>query len=293
LDIPALYAFVTVAEHRSFSLAAEQIHLTQPAISKRITALESELGTRLFDRIARQTTLTETGKALLPRARQILEGIEECRRSVTNLSGRTSGRLTIGTSHHIGLHRLPPLLRSYVDHYPEVDLDIRFLDSEAGMEAVAHGELELAIITLPTNAPSELISHPIWDDPLAFIAAHDHPLTQKHRIAPQLLAKHDAILPSEGTYTRQIVEAEFAPLKIEPHVTMATNYLETIKMLVSVGLGWSVLPQSMVDEEVAVFKVSGIRLKRTLGLVEHPQRTLSNAAAALKALLLEEQSNVV
>ncbi|OOZ40811.1 LysR family transcriptional regulator [Solemya pervernicosa gill symbiont] len=287
MDIPALNAFVTVAESGSFSLAAELIHLTQPAISKRITALESELNCRLFDRISRQTTLTEAGAALLPRARQILEQIEDSKRTLTNLSGTIGGQLTIGTSHHIGLHRLPPILRSYVDRYPQVDLDIRFLDSEAGMQAVLHGELELGLITLPTESPAGLITHTIWEDPLAFIAAHDHPLTKLSAITASSLANYDTILPSEGTYTRQIIEAKFAPLGITPRVSMATNYLETIKMLVSVGLGWSVLPRSMVDEEVSVLNVEGIELKRILGLVQHPQRTLSNAASALKQLLLE------
>ena len=113
MDTNSLRTFITTAELESFSLAAEQLYLTQPAISKRIAALEEELGAKLFDRIGRHVSLTEAGRTLLQRARIILQEVEDSRRLISNLSGTVSGRLSIGTSHHIGLHRLPPVLRRY------------------------------------------------------------------------------------------------------------------------------------------------------------------------------------
>ena len=113
LELSNLQTFVTVAETGSFSQTSEQLFLTQPAISKRIAALEKELGTRLFDRIGRHVDLTEAGTALLPRARQILMQVEDSRRAISNLTGQITGKLSIGTSHHIGLHRLPPILRQF------------------------------------------------------------------------------------------------------------------------------------------------------------------------------------
>ena len=156
MDIDSLQAFIAVAENQSFSLAAEHLYLTQPAISKRIAALESELDTRLFDRIGRKVELTESGNALLPRARNILLDVEDSRRAISNLSGKITGKLSIGTSHHIGLHRLPPVLRSFTKKYPEVELDLHFMDSEEACQAVAHGDLELGIVTLPLNTPDDL-----------------------------------------------------------------------------------------------------------------------------------------
>ena len=125
MDIAALKAFIAVAENSSFSLAAEQLFLTQPAISKRVSALENELEVRLFDRIGRGVSLTEAGQALLPRARGILLDLEDSVRALSNLSGEVHGTLRFGTSHHIGLHRLPPVLKKFVHVYPEVRLDIR------------------------------------------------------------------------------------------------------------------------------------------------------------------------
>ena len=96
MDINNLKTFVSVAETRSFSLASENLFLTQPAISKRIAALESELATALFDRIGRQITLTEAGRALLPRARKILDELEDSRRAIRNLSGNRSEERRVG-----------------------------------------------------------------------------------------------------------------------------------------------------------------------------------------------------
>lgn len=280
MEIPELQAFLAVAEQRTFSSAATQLFLTQPAVSKRVAALEEELGARLFDRIGRRVSLTEAGRVLLPRAQLIIDAIEDSRRTLANLSGEISGRLRIGTSHHIGLHRLPPVLRAFTRAHPDVDLDIRFLDSEEGIEGVRHGDLELAVVTLPPQRPHDLEIRQIWHDPLCVVAADDHPLTQKKRLEPAHLAQHPAILPAEGTYTRDIVAATFREQNLPLKTAMATNYLETIKMLVSIGLGWSILPQTLLEPGLRALKVRGLNLSRDLGLVTHPRRTLSNAALA-------------
>lgn len=281
MDIANLQAFVAVAESGSFSHASERLYLTQPAISKRIAQLESELATRLFDRLGRTTRLTESGQALLPRARHILLEVEDSRRVISNLSGMVAGRLSIGTSHHIGLHRLPPVLRTFSAEFPNVELDLHFMDSEEACRAVLHGDLELGIVTLPLETPPELMSQLIWPDPLDFIIDLDHPLADRKEVSAAELCEHSAILPTTGTYTREIIEQAFKPLDLSIPIRMGTNYLETIKMMVSVGLGWSVLPRSMLSDELVVVKVKGMQLTRQLGSVWHGGRTLSNAASAM------------
>ena len=288
MDIPNLQAFVAVAEHASFSAAAERLFLTQPAVSKRITALEQELGSPLFDRIGRQVTLTEAGRALLPRARHILEAVEDSRRALSNLSERVEGPLSFGTSHHVGLHHLPPLLRAFAARYPAVDLDIRFLDSEEACQAVLHGDLELAVVTLPEPAPANLATRVLWDDPLAVVVGRDHPLAARKRVSLEALAASPAVLPGQGTFTRALVEAAFTERGLHPVVKLSTNYLETIKMLVSVGLGWSVLPRTLVDGDTVMLRVPELMLKRHLGMVHHSARTLSNAGQAMLRLLEEQ-----
>jgi len=285
MDIPNLTAFVEVAETGSFSTASEHLYLTQPAISKRISALESELDIHLFDRIGRKVILTEAGNALLTRAHSILQQIDDSKRAIQNLSGHIAGKLSIGTSHHIGLHRLPPVLRAFTHAYPEVELDLHFMDSEEACQAIEHGELELGIVTLPLDPAKTLKTYEVWPDPLDIVVNQSHPLISLDKITPKQLASYSAILPTRGTYTRQIFEHTMRKHKLELKVGLSTNYLETIKMMVSVGLGWSVLPRSMLNKELKTLKIDGIKFERKLGIVWHSGHTLSNAAKAMSTML--------
>ncbi|HEY0974073.1 MAG TPA: LysR family transcriptional regulator [Solimonas sp.] len=285
MDTQFLAAFVEVAETGSFTQAAERLHLSQPAISKRITALEDQVGQSLFDRVGRTVTLTDAGRTLLPYARKTLQDIEDARRALSQLDGSVSGRLSIGTSHHIGLHRLPPVLGQFTREYPQVDLDIHFMDSEIACQAVLAGKLELGIVTLPTQPLPQLQSRLVWPDPLVVVVAPDHPLAGRRQVSLTQLAEHPAVLPDEATYTHRIVTAALQAEGVKPHVRLATNYLETLKMLVAIGLGWSVLPESMLDDALTRLNVPRLRLRRELGLVWHEKRTLSGAAQALMKLM--------
>ena len=278
-------AFLAVAESGSFSTAAERLFLTQPAVSKRIAQLEQQLGTRLFDRVGRRIRLTEAGEALLPRARQVLLDLEDMSRAISNLTGTVSGTLRIGTSHHIGLHRLPPVLRRFSREYPDVKLDIHFIDSEEAWEAVLHGDLEMGVVTLPPQPDPRLHSQAVWQDPLVFMAAPEHPLARLDRVTLETLTGYSAILPSPVTFTRRIVESLFEEQALTLNISMSTNYLETIHMMVSIGLGWSVLPETMLDDSVVRLNVDTALPVRRLGVVTHPGRSRSNAAGAFLDIL--------
>lgn len=281
MDTQALAAFLEVADTASFSKAAHRLFLSQPAVSKRIATLEDQLGRQLFDRVGRQISLTDAGRALLPYARRVLNDIEDGRRALSMLSEKVEGRLSIGTSHHIGLHRLPPVLRAYTLAYPEVDLDIQFMDSEVACEAVLAGKLELGIVTLPSQSLPQLKSRLVWPDPLAVVVAPGHPLAALKKPRLGDLANHAAVLPDEATYTHRIVTAALTQHGLKPRIRLATNYLETLKMLVVIGLGWSVLPRSMLDKDLIALPIRELSLERALGVVWHEKRTLSAAATAL------------
>ncbi|HSD96268.1 MAG TPA: LysR family transcriptional regulator [Sulfuricaulis sp.] len=281
MDISALQAFIAVAESGSFSRAAERIFLTQPAISKRIAALEQDIGARLFDRVGRKIHLTPAGEALLLRTRAVLSELEDIKRDITNLSGTIAGELSVATSHHIGLHRLPGPLKRFHETYTQVRLNLHFMDSEKACNAVARGELELAVVTLPPSADPPLRAEKIWDDPLDIVVGRSHPLAQAKRVQAAMLLDYPAILPGIGTYTREIILNSFGPLRDRIQVGMATNYLEVLKMLAAIGLGWSALPRTMIDEGLKVVQIEKKEIRRELGIVTHERRTLSNAGQAM------------
>lgn len=287
MDLAGLSAFIAIAETGSFSLAAEQLHLTQPAVSKRLATLELQLSVRLFDRLGREISLTEAGRALLPRAYQVHNVLDDTRRALTNLNGVVSGRLCLATSHHIGLHRLPPFLRAFTRTYPDVNLDIRFLDSEVAYDEVLHGRAELAVITLAPQTAAPVRAVNVWDDPLEFVVAPEHPLARMGGITLADIAGYPAVFPGGNTFTHHIAQKLFEREGLRPNITMSTNYMETIKMMVSIGIAWSVLPRTMLDEQVVRLPLPGIQLSRQLGYITHTERTLSNPAKAFMSLLAE------
>jgi DNA-binding transcriptional LysR family regulator len=285
MDTSQLLAFIAVAESGSFTHAAANLHLTQPAISKRIASLENTLEAKLFDRIGKRVLLTEAGRILLQQARKIMLEINTTRTRITNLSAKVSGRLTLASSHHIGLHRLPPVLKEYARVYPEVSIDISFLDSEQAYEQVRHGEIELAVVTLAPAAIERIQNKMLWNDQLFIMCSQEHALAHNSNLRLQDLLHHPVILPAENTFTRQVVEDLFKSRKYNLEIEMSTNYLETIKMMVSIGMAWSVLPLTMLDDSLKILSIKDVNLNRKLGYIYHQHHTLSNAACAFINLL--------
>jgi DNA-binding transcriptional LysR family regulator len=286
MDIPALKAFVAVAEHGSFSLAAAQLSLTQPAVTRRIQLLEEAAGSRLFDRLGRQVLLTEAGRTLLPRALQVLALLDDTMQELQDLAGEVQGQLRLLTSHHIGLHRLPGVLREYKQRYPQVKLNIRFLNSQETHQRIVEGEGDLGITT---QEPGELplVRRDIWIDELQVVVAPGHPLSQRTTLVLKDLAAYPAILPDARFYTgrlvRELFEQKGVPLRLDED--LSTEYLETIKALLGIGESWSVLPQTMLDAQLITLTVEGVQLRRKLVSIHHKDRSLSRAALALLDLL--------
>lgn len=278
MDLENLKAFRSVARCGSFSIAADELFITQPAVSKRVANLESGLGVSLFDRIGKSIQLTQAGRVLLPRAETLLSQMEDAKRALADLSGEVRGELHVATSHHVGLHKLPPVLRAFVSHFPKVNLKFEFLDSEAALERVHRGTCELAVVTLAPEPMEHLDCEILWQDKLRFVTGTETELPESTNLVS--LSESPAILPDLSTFTGRLVKRCFDERRLPLSINMTTNYLETIKMMVSVGLGWSVLPESMLDNHIKPLHLAGVSLVRNLGVATHHKRQLSNAAQA-------------
>lgn len=283
MDTHSLNAFIAVSSLQSFSQAADYLHLTQSAVSKRIQQLEQHLNTKLFDRHNRTVSLTEAGRMLLPRAQKILDLISDTEVAIQSHDTKVAGPLALATSHHIGLHRLPSVVREFTASYPGVVLDLSFVGSEKAYKAVHQRQVELALTTLDNDyeaGNSDLEIIPLWQDDMVCVCANNHPLTLQTNLTLEDLSQVPAILPEPNTITFQLVERIFQQQRLTLHAPMPTNYLETIKMMVSVGMGWSMLPKTMVDIHCHVLAWPDVPLKRSLGVIYLNSRTLSNAAKA-------------
>lgn len=280
MDNKSLETFLTLAKEQSFSRTAEKLNITQPAVSKRIANLERELNTQLIDRIGKQTTMTHSGTILQQHAFKLLQSMDDCKTAINNTTTQVEGILKIGVSHHIGLHRLPPYLKTFSNKYPQVQLKIQFVDSEQAYQLINEGELEIALATLPPTENIHFSQKTIWNDPLVFVVSGDHPLAQMSDLKLEMLADYPAILPSTSTYTGQLVDKLFTQHNCNINYHIETNYLEIIRMMVSIGLGWAVLPRTMVNRQLHGLHVNNIQLTRQLGYLFHNNRTLSNASQA-------------
>lgn len=292
MDVDSLSAFVTTIKEQSFSKAAIKLNLTQPAITKRIQNLENQLSVKLFERLQREIILTEAGEALLPHALNVLHEIDNAKLAIVNIHATISGQLRIVASHHIGLHRLPLILKNFSKRYPDVDLKLNFLDSESASPLLKDNQADIAFITIPSDMNQDYESHLVWEDPMSFICGKSHPLSKLEVVHPSDLSKHNAILPSITTLTYRVVETIFKQNRVKLKASIPTNYLETMKMMASVDMGWSVLPNTMIDEELVVlplsekFRQSGQGdttkhpVSRKLGAISYRKKNLSNAAKA-------------
>lgn len=283
MDTQALNAFIAVSNLQSFSQAADYLHLTQSAVSKRIQQLEQHLNTKLFDRHNRTVSLTEAGRMLLPQARKILDLISDTEIAIQSHDTEVAGTLSLATSHHIGLHRLPSVVREFTANYPAVILDLSFMGSEKAYKAVHQRQVELALTTLDNDyelGNTDLEILPLWQDEMVCVCANNHPLTQQKKLTLADLSKVPAILPEPNTITFQLIERIFKQQGLTLHAPMPTNYLETIKMMVSVGMGWSMLPKTMLDIHCHELAWPDVPLKRSLGVIYLSSRTLSNSAKA-------------
>lgn len=296
MDSNALKAFLTIIDQGSFSEAAELLHLTQPAISKRLAALESQLGTTLVDRSNRQIRLTDSGARLLPHARKILDEIHNARIALSPDSGLIEGELQIIASHHIGLHHLPKWLRRFKREYPQVTINLQFMESDAAYGQMRKRNAELAFVTLSDSMLPGFNVFAQWPDPMAFVVGADHPLASQPDPRLTDLANHPALLPDTSTSTYRVVSRLFLEANLPLNPQMPTNYLETLKVMTSVGLGWSVLPLRMVDESLKVLEGvlitdtgKGHPVTRVLGGIGLTGRQPGNAAKALLAIVQEEE----
>ncbi|MDN0082744.1 LysR family transcriptional regulator [Crenobacter sp. SG2305] len=278
MNIPALRAFVCAARESSFSRAADQLHLTQPGLSKRIAGLEDSLRVQLFDRIGRRTVLTEAGRTFLPFALRILNEADQAGQALKALQPAQTGRLYLATTQHIGLYYLKPLLGEFVRHYPGIDIEVDFKTSVESHRLLSAGELELGFMSEPPLHEQSLEYIPVLDERLCFAVSANHVLALQPEVTLHDLTLHPALLPGPNTRFRRLIENLFSEQGLALDVRQPSNYLEALRMLAETGLGWSALPLVMITPELVRLPLQSYEPSRTIMLAYHRKVSLSGPA---------------
>ena len=285
MDINNLQAFIEVAEKKSFSRSAESLNLTQPAVSKRIAALESELDSRLFDRVGRSVHLTEAGKVLLPSALKINSEVSRIENEIVTLGSVVGGKLSIAAAEHVELDRLASMLKAYKENFPDVEMDVHFLKSDEALEKIENGQLDMCLC--PVNdkncerkSRTNLINVQAWKEDLQVVAGRNHPLALKRSVTVAELARYPGILPLSYSAIRHSIDQLMTANAVTAEVAMEAIDFQTTRSMAVVGLGWALLPFSELDESLTKIDMIDFNLDYSVGLVRNPDRSMSRAAKA-------------
>jgi DNA-binding transcriptional LysR family regulator len=289
INLDQLRIFKAVAQSRSFTRAADLVHLTQPGISKHIKQMEEYFGVPLFNRSGRKATLTEVGGILFEATQEIMATIDAAERRIDDLKGLKGGKLQLVTSFPIGVYLLPAVLARFRKQYPavEVVLDIALSDT-IGPKLLAN-EIDLGLVTYePRDA--RLMARTFMTDELVVIVGRKHRWAAKTRIKPQELGGETFIVAARGAGTRTVVEERLRALGIVMPNVLEFGNLEGVKHAVEAELGISIQARSVVKREVASGSLRAIKLAGMDSTIEflyvwRKNAHLSHAARALIGLL--------
>lgn len=289
IGLRPLQAFCRVAELRSFSLAAEQMRLSQPALSAAIRKLEETLGVRLFDRTTRQVLLTPDGRELFRLASRMIDEYESVFGDFQDYVARRRGRVVIAALPSVAAVLLPPVLGRFGAAHEAVDIRIRDTLHEGVLEEVRSGAADFGLTVAPVPGDG-FAFEPLATDRFVLVCPREHALATRREAAWREIARYAVVLPAPTSSVRQAVIAACAKAGVQLRVVYEAEHLSTIGGLLVAGLGVSALPSLSLpllgSNDLAVVPLRQPVVERTLGIVRRAGRTPSVAAAAL----LEELS---
>jgi DNA-binding transcriptional LysR family regulator len=277
-----------VVRRGSFSRAAEDLRLSQPAVSLHVRQLEERVGLPLLERVGKRTFATRAGEILLEHAERAFDEIEAARQALEALRGVVAGRLRLGTGATASIHLLPTLFRRLRAHHPALELVVVTGNSAEMAAAVLANQLDLALVTLPVSSRSLAVA-PLGVDQLVAIAPGGRPWRRRGPMAPTELATHPLILYERGGTIRRVIDEWFRRGRAIPRVNMELGNAEAIKKLVGAGLGLSIASSMAVRAEVKAGALTAVPLDpplaRRLGVVRRRDKPESPAMRVLLSAL--------
>lgn len=295
LSLRQIHIFEAVARHLSYTRAAEELHLTQPAVFTQVKQLEEGVGLPLLERIGKQIHLTEAGREVLVTCRETIEGLDRLEMRLAEMQGLKRGRLRVAMV-TTAKYLVPRLLGEFCVRYPGVEASLTVTNREKLLARIANNEDDLVILGAPPEG-MEIIATPIADNPLVVIARNDHPLVGKKKIPLKHLAEEPFILREPGSGTRLATERHFAEHGLKLKVRMELGSNEAIKQAIAGGLGVSVLSSHTLALEgeqglLQVLDVAGFPLMRKWYLAYPKGKHLSAVAEAFLAHLCGQNAVV-
>lgn len=291
LTLRQLRVFESVARHLSFSRAAEELYLTQPAVSMQIKQLEDNIGLPVFEQLGKKIYLTDAGRELFQYSRSIAQQLKEMEEVLDQLKGLDRGRLIISVI-STAKYFVPRLLASFQRIHPKVSVSFYVANREHVLKHLADNEVDLAVMGRPSQG-MDVLAEPIMDNPLVCIAAPDHPLAKSKKVPLSRLEEESFLVREPGSGTRHAMERFFTEhgIKLNRGMEMDTN--EAIKAVVGAGMGLSVISLHTCELEVETGRLVALNVEhfpivRQWYLVHRTHKRMTAVALAFREYLLAE-----
>lgn len=296
ITLRQMIVFNSVAKHLSFTRAAEELHLTQPAVSMQIKQFEEAIGHKVMEQFGKKNYLTQAGKEMQFYVRQILDLLDETEEVMEDLKGLRKGTLDISvatTANEFATRTLAAFSRENEDLNYRLDVTNR----KTLLAQLANNEKDLVIMGRPPEGV-ELEMEPIMENPLVVIAAADHPLAQKNKITLQELVKHTFVVREKDSGTRIAIERFFEKHNVKMSSSMEMTSNEAIKQAVQAGLGLGIVSIHTIELEletkrIAILKVEHFPVMRHWYVVYKQGKRLSGIAEAFKQYVLENAKSFI
>ena len=295
MDIRQLRLFCRIVDRKSFSLAADEMHITQPAASQQVRSLERELKTILLDRSRRTVVPTDAGQVLYRYGREILDLDERARTEILDLGELIAGRVVVGASTGPGEHVLPAMLTQFKSDFPGVTISLSVDDTHAVIERVLSREFEIGAVGAVTRRP-ELVAEPLARDEIVLVCAPAHPWASRDEVTLDELVAEPQLMQQQGAGVRIVVEDHLRRAGVRPerlNVVMEMGLMESAKQAAIAGGGVTFLSKWAIGPEIehgalTVVRIEGFRVLRDFYTVRSKTRVLSRAAEALLAFFREQ-----
>ncbi|TDR14854.1 LysR family transcriptional regulator [Marinomonas communis] len=290
MNIKQVKAFLSVAESLSFAQAANQLHLSQPALSLAIKGLEEALGGKLLTRTTRTIALTPEGDALVPIAKRLLAQWQDAEDEMKQRFALQLGKISIAAMPSFAGSLLPKAIQQYHQRFPNIQVAIDDVLSDIVVERVANNSVELGVTFEPQHSEG-LTFYPLYNDEFIAILPKQHPLASQQEVTWTTLLQHNFITLQRPSSVRKMIENTLKDANIDLTVAFDAHQLTTVIRMVSEGMGVAVVPatcrQQIREQNVVERTITSPSIERTVGVICKPRSMLSIAAAAMLDTLMD------
>ena len=294
MHIQNFKTFCDLVETKSFSKAARLNEVTQSAVSQQLKAMEAHYDMLIIDRNQKKFRLTPQGTALYSTFKEILDLYEKLNCEIQEMRNIVSGTIQISTVNSIGLHELPPYLKSFIKEFPSVNARVEYRRANLVYDDVLHGNADLGLVAFPPPH-KELTIIPFANDELIIAMSPEHHLTKKRSIAMDDLKGIEFIAFERDIPTRKATDEILANAGVEVSVVMEFDNVETVKRAIEINAGVAILPASTVVTEsernqLVIYKLEGGIHNRPLAVIHKKNRILTPALRSFVELMQDGEN---